>query len=102
MVGVRVSNSKVNRRKVGAVNGGRRSLAKQRLLCRHAERFCVLKKLHHCDSALLNYQDVGESIDRPGHRAGALKPPHAERNCIGFRKTVSKRKEKKGGGKKRS
>lgn len=59
-------------------------------------RFCVFKKLHRCDFALLNNQEVGESIDKPGHRAGALKPPHAERNCIGFRKTaLQKEKGKK-------
>lgn len=63
-------------------------------------RFCVFKKLHRCAFALLNNQEVGESIDRLGHGAGALKPPHAERNCIGFRETAfqkggEKRKEMK-------
>lgn len=54
----------------------------------------MFKKLHRCAFALLNNQEVGESIDGPGHRAGALKPPHAERNCIGFRETAFQ----KGGG----
>lgn len=59
----------------------------------------VFKKVHRCAFALLNNQEVGERIDRPGHGAGALKPPHAERNCIGFRETAfqkgSKKKEEK-------
>lgn len=55
----------------------------------------MFKKLHRRAFALLNNQEVGESIDRPGHGAGALKPPHAERNCIEFRERLP---FKKGGG----
>lgn len=58
-------------------------------------RFCVFKKLHRCAFALLNNQEVGESIDRPGHGAGALKLPHAERNCIGFRESAFQKVGKK-------
>ena len=55
----------------------------------------MFKKLHRCAFALLNNREVGERIDGPDHGARALKLPHAERNCIGFRETAFQNSKKK-------
>lgn len=67
--GSEVSKAKVRRREVGG-GGAEEALLLQTaapLLARG--RFCVFKKVHRCALALLNNQEVGESIDRPGPRS---------------------------------
>lgn len=84
----RKSGNEMGRRRWGGRRGS--SFAKQWSLRRHTW-ISVFKKLHSSSFALLNNQEVGERIDRPGHGARLSSRHMLRLTLLDLKKKISKR-----------